>query len=74
LETFQSFLGDLNESKSPLNPFLSKVNMGTVFDVALDYHSSHHLMVFVGLMMGVGYVEEISHFSSIRPFDFLRVK
>ena len=38
LETFQSFLGDLNESKSLLNPVLSKVNMGPVFEVALDYH------------------------------------
>jgi hypothetical protein len=36
LETFQSFLGDLNENKSPLNPVLSKVNMGPVFEVALD--------------------------------------
>ena len=39
LETFQSFRGDLNENKSPLNPVLSKVNMGPVFEVALDYHS-----------------------------------
>jgi hypothetical protein len=33
-----SFLGDPNENKSPLNPILSKANMGPVFDVALDYH------------------------------------
>lgn len=33
-----SFLGDLNESKSLLNPVFSKLNMGPVFEVALDYH------------------------------------
>ena len=33
-----SFLGDLNENKSLLNPALSKANMGPVFEVALDYH------------------------------------
>jgi hypothetical protein len=38
LETFQSFLDNLNESKSPLNPVLSKVNMGSVFEVGVDYH------------------------------------
>ena len=38
METFQSFLGDLNENKSLLNPILSKVNMGPVFEVGVDYH------------------------------------
>jgi hypothetical protein len=33
-----SFVGDLNARKSPLNPVLSKANMGPVFEVALDYH------------------------------------
>ena len=36
--TTTSFLGDLNENKSPLNPVLSKVNMGPVFEVGVDYH------------------------------------
>ena len=33
-----SFLGDLNARKSPLNPVLSKANMGPVSKVLIDYH------------------------------------
>lgn len=36
LETFQSFRFGLNESKSPLNRVLSKVNMGPVLKVLID--------------------------------------
>jgi hypothetical protein len=35
LKTFQSFLGDLNENKSPPNPVLSKVKRGPVLSVVL---------------------------------------
>ena len=40
LGSFQSFLGDLNENKSPLKPVLSKANMGPIFEVALVIHRS----------------------------------
>jgi hypothetical protein len=40
LETFQSFLGGLDENKSTLNPVLSKVNMGPARTVAVDYYPS----------------------------------
>jgi hypothetical protein len=47
LETFQSFLGDLNENKSPLNPVLSKVNMGPVFEVALTGFEDCSFLIYL---------------------------
>jgi hypothetical protein len=47
LETFQSFTGDLNESKSPLNHALSKVNMGPVFEVALTRFEDCSFLIYL---------------------------
>jgi hypothetical protein len=54
LETFQSFLGGLDENKSTLNPVLSKVNMGPVFEVALDYHPLRDNPIFKLHKWGIG--------------------
>lgn len=46
LETFQSFLVDLNEKRSLLNPVLRGVKRGPVFEVALDHQPLRDCLVF----------------------------
>lgn len=54
METFQSFLGDFNESKSPLNPVLSKVNTGPVFEVGLGVASEEQFANFAAQLEAAG--------------------
>ena len=41
METFQSFLGDLNESRSLLNPVLRGVKRGPVLKVLIDRNAAN---------------------------------